>query len=294
MNDDTPATRNRWGQERRLEFIDSRLQYARQVNRGDLIDFFGISPPKASQDLADYIERAPGNMEYDGSLKRYVPTATFAPRFIADTAEAYLNELYAVQMKIIPADTSFFGKMPAAGLVDTPARPLDAAKVAAFVDAINRKKTLSITYHSMRSPEPTERIISPHALGFDGLRWHVRAFCHRRERYRDFAIGRSREIHSSDAPTVSAEGDVLWNERVPVILEPNPKLADWQRKTVEEDYGIEPGGEMELSCRRAMLFYTVRHLNLLTDEAETHPERHHVVLRNRETVEKWIAEDELA
>ncbi len=46
MNDDTPATRSRWGQDRRLEFIESRLQYARQVNRGDLIDFFNVPGPE--------------------------------------------------------------------------------------------------------------------------------------------------------------------------------------------------------------------------------------------------------
>ncbi|QWT22089.1 WYL domain-containing protein [Bacillus sp. NP157] len=294
MNDDTPSTRSRWGQDRRLEFIESRLQYARQLNRADLMDFFNISAPKASKDLADYDDLAPGNMAYDARLKRYHPTPAFRPRLIAGTAEAYLNELYAVQMHIIPADTSFFGKLPPAGLVDTPARPLDAEGVATFVDAINRRQALTITYYSMRAPQPTTRIVSPHALGFDGLRWHVRAFCHLRRSYRDFAIGRSKDIQPADEAYVDAGNDRQWNLRVPLVLAANPGLADWQRLIVEEDYKIDDTGTLELDCRRAMLFYTVRHLNLMTDDWREHPERHHVVLLNKDAVEKWIAEDALA
>ncbi len=114
-------------------------------------------------------------------------------------------------MGIVPADTSFFGKLPPAGLVDSPARPLDADKVAAFVNAINRRHPLAVTYYSMRAPEPSERVISPHALGFDGLRWHVRAFCHMRQAYRDFAIGRSKHVHATQEPYVDATGDRQWN-----------------------------------------------------------------------------------
>ena len=44
----------RWGQERRLEFIDFRLYWEGRINRSDLIDFFGISVPQASLDLAKY------------------------------------------------------------------------------------------------------------------------------------------------------------------------------------------------------------------------------------------------
>ena len=293
MSDESSSTRSRWGQDRRLEFIESRLQYTRQVNRADLMDFFSISPPKASKDLADYDDRAPGNMAYDGSLKRYIPTPGFVPKFINPSADAYLTELYAVEMGIVPADTSFFGKLPPAGLVDTPARPLDADKVAAFVDAINRRRTLAITYYSMRAETPTQRVISPHALGFDGLRWHVRAFCHLRGSYRDFAIGRSKSVHTATETFVDAAGDRRWNTRVPLALAANPELTPWQQRIVEEDYGMEEGGTLELDCRRAMLFYTVRHLNLMTDEAKTHPERHHVVLLNKDAVEAWIAEDAL-
>ena len=49
----------KWGQAQRLEFIEFRLYWEGKLNRRDLIDFFGISTPQASLDLARYMEFAP-------------------------------------------------------------------------------------------------------------------------------------------------------------------------------------------------------------------------------------------
>lgn len=70
----------RWGVERRLEFIEFRLFWEGSINRGDIVDTFGVSVPQASKDLSLYQERAPGNMEYDTREKRYVaqPSLRFA------------------------------------------------------------------------------------------------------------------------------------------------------------------------------------------------------------------------
>ena len=49
----------KWGVERRLEFIEFRLFWEGSINRADLVEFFGVSVPQASKDLALYQERAP-------------------------------------------------------------------------------------------------------------------------------------------------------------------------------------------------------------------------------------------
>jgi len=59
----------RWSQERRLEFIDYRLRWDGRLNRSDLIEFFGISVPQASLDIARYTELAPSNICYDASAR---------------------------------------------------------------------------------------------------------------------------------------------------------------------------------------------------------------------------------
>ena len=66
----------RWGVEKRLKFIEFRLFWEGGINRADIVDQFGVSVPQASKDLTLYEEKAPGNLIYDKSAKRY-PSLTF-------------------------------------------------------------------------------------------------------------------------------------------------------------------------------------------------------------------------
>lgn len=59
----------RWGVERRLEFIEFRLFWEGRVNRGDVMEKFGLSVNQASSDLNRYISFAPENMIYDKSAR---------------------------------------------------------------------------------------------------------------------------------------------------------------------------------------------------------------------------------
>jgi hypothetical protein len=57
----------------KLEFIGFRLFWDGGINRGDIIEMFGVSDPEASKDLAMDQEAVPCNVEHDRSVKRYVP-----------------------------------------------------------------------------------------------------------------------------------------------------------------------------------------------------------------------------
>lgn len=61
----------------RMRFIDFLLHEYGTLNRSALIDYFGISSPQASNDLAMYSALAPANMEYDLSAKTYRRTRSF-------------------------------------------------------------------------------------------------------------------------------------------------------------------------------------------------------------------------
>ena len=88
-----PRAGARWGQERRLEFIDYRLHWDGHLNRSDLTSFFGISVPQSSLDLAEYIKRAPGNLTYDTSTKVYRAPSSFQALFASSSLERYLEDL---------------------------------------------------------------------------------------------------------------------------------------------------------------------------------------------------------
>ena len=101
-----------WGVERRLEFIEFRLFWEGHVNRGDLIDTFGISVNQSSTDLNRYLNLAPENMEYDKSAKTYVRKSGFEAQFLEPNASRYLSQLRSMSEGIIDTSDSWIGAVP--------------------------------------------------------------------------------------------------------------------------------------------------------------------------------------
>lgn len=280
----------RWGQNHRLHFIDVRLQYDGRINRADLMAFFNISLPQASADLKLYQDLAPQNLLYDPRQRMYLADPRFEPAFARSEATRYLNELQRLARGVIEPDESFIGFQPDTGVVATPVRKIGASEVAILVRAIRDEVALRVRYQSMEEDGPREFDLTPHAMGFDGLRWHVRAWCHSRALFRDFAIGRLTVLAEAQAPKIDAATDAGWNTHVVVLLVPHPGLSGAQRECVMRDYDMK-NGKAELTCRKAMLFYTLRHLNLQDLELGKIPAQQHVVVRNSEEVQRWVDED---
>lgn len=97
-----------------------------------------------------------------------------------------------------------------------------------------KKRALRIRYQSMNAtrPEPTWRWISPHAFGNDGLRWHVRAYCHLGGTFKDFILSRCLDAKDDAEAGASCDQDIHWKEVFAVVLIPNPKLSDEQQKVI--------------------------------------------------------------
>ena len=279
----TPA---RWSQERRLEFIDFRLRWDGRFNRSDLTQFFGISVPQSSLDIAKYLELAPENLAYDRRGRTYLVSPTFRPVFPStDRPSRYLNELLATATGVLDQSATLLGCIPPVGLVPTPGRMLDVKVLATLVKAIRDRTAVDVVYQSMSRSEPTRRRLSPHAIAHDGFRWHARAFCDTRQRFLDFVIARILDISNSERDAVAAIGDVEWTTVLEVVLVPNPALSKPHRKAVELDYGMEDG-QVTLGCRQAMLFYFLQHLGL--DTQRTRPEAQQVVLKNKKELASYL------
>lgn len=186
--------------------------------------FFGISVPQASLDIAKYQELRPGNMEYDRSFRLYVATPAFSPFFPVSHPSRYLNELLAAATGVLPRDATFVGWWPPLGIAPTPGHPLDVEVLTALLRAILDRRGLRISYQSMSPPDPQSRTMTPHALTFDGFRWHVRAFCHLKCRFRDFVIARILKVEGEEPVGPGAADDSEWQTIVTLVLAPNPKL----------------------------------------------------------------------
>lgn len=271
-----------WGPERRLEFIDFRLQWDGRLNRSDLMEHFGISVPQASADIAAYAELAPDNLVYDRSARVYVASSGFAAVFPTTTAEHYLNDLLALNAKVLPPEGSFVGWAPSVAMAVSPARSVPPSILVSVVRAIRGRSAVQLLYQSMSRPEPSWREVSPHALGHDGFRWHVRAFCHARGAFRDFVFARALEVREAGPTTVQSENDVAWHTPVELILEPNAGLSASKRKVVELDYAMT-SGQVTLETRQAMLYYVLQRLGLSRD-GEVRPEAQQIQLKNASEV----------
>lgn len=273
-----PELPTRWGPEKRLEFIDFRLRWDGRLNRSDISDFFGISTPQASLDIARYLEMAPLNAVYDRSERSYVATRDFQPVFPSSQPQKYLNDLLMQAYGILDQGVSFSGWLPSVAVAPTPARTLQAETLIALLGAIRRCQALEMTYQSMTSPIPKKRLVSPRALGFDGHRWHVRVYCHQEDGFRDFVIARilslGNEHQSPKVPPIDQE----WETLVTLVLAPNPGLPDAHQRVIELDYGMV-NGELRFECKRALLLYVVRNLGLDSAEGKA-PRVQQIVLRN--------------
>ena len=286
MTDHPPKKAGRWGQMRRLEFIDFRLLWEGRVNRADLLDFFGISAPQASLDFASYLEQAPGNAVYDKTVKAYVATDTFTPKFAPDDGLRYLDELLAREMGVIDEAESFIGWAPPMDSVPNPIRLVDKPALIKILRAIQRQEALEINYQSMSGPDPTIRTVAPHALGFDGYRWHVRAYCFRRNQHIDFVLARILSLVPKDLPSTPPY-DKLWHTYVQVIIGANPELDEGRRRAIELDYGMQDG-QSTLTTRQSQLWYLLQKLGLRNHNPDAKAQQ--LVLLNQPECQQWLGE----
>ena len=276
-------TELRWGVEQRLEFIEFRLFWEGHVNRSDVMTQFGLSVNQASSDLSRYIGLAPHNMDYDRSLRTYVRQPGFQAVFDKLDAGRYLAQLRSVADGILDSDDCWIAGLPAYDSTPTPARGVEPITLRSVVEAIRRSEAIEVKYQSLSNPEPRWRWIAPHAIGFDGYRWHARAFCLTDHAFKDFLLSRIMELRGSRESEARAVEDHDWNTEITLEIGPHPALSDTQAQVIALDYGMK-GGKAEIKVRRALLYYALRRLGLDTDPTARKPQDQQIVLLNREVI----------
>lgn len=281
----------RWGVEKRLEFIDFRLFWEGGINRADIMEAFGVSVPQASKDLSLYEEKSPGNLQYDKHEKRYLASQSFKPLFLKPEADRYLTQLRTVSDHVVRSEETWLSSMPDVDAMPVPHRRVDVEVLRVLLSAIRQGRSLEILYQSMNAvrPEPTWRRITPHAFGNDGLRWHVRAFCHIDSKFKDFLLSRCMETRDEGAPGAPAASDVHWHEIFEVVLAPNPALTTPQQRIVAQDYNMS-AGKVVVPVRKALLYYFQKRLRLDAIGALDAPHESPVIIANKAEFSRALAE----
>jgi hypothetical protein len=277
-----PDIQLKWDTRQRLALLEATVMWEGRVTTGSLIQLFGISRGQASKDFSLYHQLAEGNLLYDRNLKAYFPSDHFVPFFMRGTAEEYLRLIEAgsclgqsVVLPIIPTGVGV-------ELLYPPERKLDFQVLRVIHQAIRERRQIKVHYQSLSS-EPRWLILEPHTLVFNGFRWHIRAFSHEHNDYRDFVLARFISLPEfADSATHFVENDANWNLLETLVIAPHPELSPEQQAVVADDFGMTDG-KLHLPVRRAMRLYVLRMLHL--DQSSLVPKIQQIVWLNREQAE---------
>jgi len=243
-----------WSERQRLGFVERLLFWRGFINRKDLCEHFSISMPQATNDLVTYTTLNPGACAYNVRSKRY---------------EALQNMETKLNLPDFGEDMRFLGGSASPPDVpdfvvwsEKPLRTCDPKILRQLCAAVHSKKALQIYYYSGNSGTAKWRAISPRTFASDGLRWHVRAYCHENLRFQDFNIGRISKLREATLEDYMDEPDEDWHAEVKLWIRPAGNLDKNRRKALEMDYGMEDGA-LGLVVRKALQIYTCRRLGFV-------------------------------
>lgn len=145
---------------------------------------------------------------------------------------------------------------------------------------------LDVTYDSMTRPEGARRTIYPHTMIHLCRRWHVRAWCAERRDFRDFTLGRMRDLQvSSEARQVPR--DIAWETQVPLEIVPHSALSAAQQTVIRREY-FAGGTGRTLSCRGPLAGYLLQDLQVAADPEKETPPAFQLQLANPSAVTPYL------
>ena len=190
-----------------------------------------------------------------------------------------LRDLRLVAEAALPQNAVMLATVPAIALAEAPLRVIPPEVLRCVLAAIRSRAVLRGDYQSFASPERRRRVLEPHALVFDGFRWHARSRDGEDGAYKDFVLGRLSSLEVGPAGEAALMNDADWQQFVALDIRPHPALTTAQRRAVEADYGMS-GGRLVLRCRKAVVYYTKRRLGLVVGHADREAADQHIVLHD--------------
>lgn len=278
----------RWELLLRYRYIEIIALWEGRLTTRHLCETFGIGRQQASKDINTYLrEIGTANLEYDKYLKGYKPAPTFKPVLTQGLADEYLhlmarnNQLSKMfeSLKLQPANIE---------VLSIPVRDVRPELLRAIITAARQQRRLEVDYVSVQHPDREGRIIVPHTLVHNGLRWHVRAWCEKNRQYRDFVLSRFRgQAEMMDESVQGAQDDAAWNKQLTIRITPDPRLNKEQRQVVARDYGMERG-TLRVVTRGALVQYALQSLRIETGPDNQKPEARQITVQNLEELKPFL------
>ena len=238
---------------KRFQFLELLVIWEGGIEAEAIKQHFQISAQLAGHVIAKYKNLYPNNLKFNGAQQNYQSGDDFVMQHCLGSLDEYIA---------LSGHAS-----PSIEMLATPMRKIEPKLVRPILKAIRDKLRLNIHYASVSNPEYASRFIQPHNLVFDGLRWHVRAYCEKNNGYRDFVLSRFKG-ESAVIAGEAANGpqqDALWNEVLQLEIMPDSRLDQNRKRIIAMDYDMnEQLGEFTkvIPVRAALLMYLMQRLRL--------------------------------
>lgn len=249
------------------------------MNRGGLIDTFGISVNQISTDLNRHRSLDPKNMDYDKSAKTYLRKSGFGSQFLKLDASCYRSQLRSRGAVVIDASDSWTGAVTDFHSASLLARSVSAVTLKTTVAAKHLKEAIEIKFKSLYRPEPKWRWIARHALGADGFRWHARAWCSESSSFRDHLLSRILDTRGTRKDDISSDRGEAWSKEVTLKTGSHPALSEARKNVGALDY-YRKSGRTKIKVRNTLFYHALTLLGLDTDPAARRPQDQQIVLMN--------------
>jgi hypothetical protein len=257
--------------QKRFAFVELMLIWEGRINAAYISQQFELGIKLAAHVIQKYKTLYPENMAYEAVSDSYVSTSNMVAQFTGGSLQEYVQLIAAGESVTQLA-------MPTRNVKPLVVRPI--------LQAIREQRRLSIAYASVSHPEFTARVIQPHNIVFDGLRWHVRAYCEKNNGYRDFVLSRFDASYPSELLDGADHYDIedeLWQTLLDLEIIPDPRLDENRTKIIALDYDMTAVGQnpnvtyvKTLQVRAALLMYLINRLGL--DQYHNKPEAQQIIL----------------
>lgn len=252
-----------------------------QINTKPLMSALGLTRQSVSQLLKSYQTEYPDALMYDTGLKAYQITDHFIPHFINQTVDEYFDWLHYGNTPVFPNTSNQYR-------IQALARFVSPHVMRPLLKAVKEKTAVDCEYLSVSSSDPQGRLLYPHSFVKTAGRWHVRAYCDMRKSYLDFVLSRFQHVDYDGKTAVHTEQqDTLWNTQVTLILAPDSRLTDKQKRVLENDYGMTDG-QLHITTRAALVKYTLDDLQIKTKMLEANPQAQQLVCVNYTDIKQWL------
>ncbi|MBL1319705.1 MAG: WYL domain-containing protein [Methylophaga sp.] len=268
-------------QRRRFEIIETVAYWEGIINATILVKLFGVSWSNALKEFNAYKEHCPEQFEYNASLKLFIVKDGFKPRYISTDWDVY-------HAHIITFRTIYNAELwnsSAIEILPLTYNSVNNDVIRKVSIAIKNGDSLTVKYCSLKHPRGLTRTLHPHAIAFNGIRWHLRAFSKEHGEFRDFNLSRIKKIVIKGKSDINLLDDHDWHSIMSLDLSAHPKLDTKQRKLVLSDYGYSE--DFSVNLRASMIKYFVKMHSIATDTQQD-PFSHPLFLKNAESLDNYI------